>query len=194
MRAVRSRVNTSVVPLVSPATRLLAKVVNATMRPSPDIEGLWEPALASAPPVETLTRSVLGVQDGIGMPFDTHRSRTKMSEAPFESPATSVVAALWNTTNRPSSETPPADAAESASRPAEDTVTRSVNPSSRSRMKPSATPFVSDGTRLLASLLNVTKRPSLDSPPNPQTALASVLLDVRLTRSVLVLPTPASSK
>src|SRR5205814_757207 len=146
----RSWTNTSYAPFVSPATRLLAVLWNATKRPSAERAG---PALESfpwVPPEATLTRSVVPVC----------RSCTNTSVAPLVSPATRLVAALWKATKRP--------AAESAGSlltllpwvPSEATLTRSVLPVCRSWTNTSVAPFVSPATRLVASLWNATKRPS----------------------------------
>src|SRR5205823_240898 len=83
----RSWTNTSVAPFVSPATRLLPVLWNATKRPSAERAG---PALKPF----TLTRSVVAVC----------RSWTNTSVVPFVSPATRLVASLWNATKRPSAE------------------------------------------------------------------------------------------
>src|SRR2546429_563179 len=86
--------NTSYAPFASPATRLVALLWNATKPPSAERAG---PALASFPWVPSeapLTRSVVPVC----------RSWTNTSVAPFVSPATRLVAALWNATKRPSAE------------------------------------------------------------------------------------------
>ena len=84
----RSWTNTSYAPFASPATRLLAVPWNTTKRPSaeraaPELEPFpWFPSEA------TLARSVVPVC----------RSWTNTSVAPFVSPATRLVAVLWNAT------------------------------------------------------------------------------------------------
>src|SRR5207249_4364126 len=90
----RSWTNTSYAPFASPATRLVAVPWNATKPPSAERAA---PALGPFPWVpseSTLTRSVVSVC----------RSWTNTSVAPFVSPATRLVAALWNATKRPSAE------------------------------------------------------------------------------------------
>ena len=67
---------------LSPATRLRASELNATMRPSAEIAGSSLKPLPCPPVDDTLTRSVVPV----------FRSRTKMSSAPFVSPATRLLA------------------------------------------------------------------------------------------------------
>src|SRR5438874_1863622 len=147
----RSWTNTSVAPFVSPATRLLPVLWNATKRPSAERAG---PALKPF----TLTRSVVAVC----------RSWTNTSVARFVSPATRLVAPLWNATKRPSAarartapKRPPLPLSPPAPPPA--TLTRSVLAACRSWTNTSVAPFVSPATRLVAKLSNATKRPSAES-------------------------------
>src|SRR3989338_4733053 len=91
--APRSRTKTSCVPLVSPATKLLANELNTTDRPSAEIPiGRRLSPLPCAPPLDTLTRVVVPVC----------RSWRNVSATPLVSPATSVLATDWNATSRPS--------------------------------------------------------------------------------------------
>src|SRR5437762_12760714 len=60
--APRSRTNTSVRPLVSPGTRLVADDSKATKRPSPLIAGYALVLFACLPALSTLTRSVVPVR------------------------------------------------------------------------------------------------------------------------------------
>src|SRR5262245_45339322 len=126
----------------------------ATSRPSAEIEPApWTPGI-DAPLDVTLTRSVV--------PF--HRSRTKTSSVPFESPGTRPFVVQLKTTNRPSAEMePPYDGA-SPWRPPAPTLTRSVVPLWRSRTKTSTNPFVSPVTRFVAPRQKETYRPSSDKP------------------------------
>src|SRR5438270_261408 len=142
----------SLAPFVSPATRLFANEVNATKRPSAEIDGAKLVSLACGPWESTLTRLVLPVL----------RSRTKTSPAPFGSPATRLLALDRNATNRPSAEIDAAKLSPLACAPWELTLTRLVLPVLRSRTKTSPTPFVSPPTRLLAVESKVTKRPSAE--------------------------------
>ena len=84
----RSRTKTSDVPLVSPATRLLARLSNATNRPSVVIEGLKQFPLPWTAPGPTLTRVIVAVC----------WSRTKMSRKPLASPTVRLLASLSKTT------------------------------------------------------------------------------------------------
>src|SRR5260221_4910282 len=89
--SLRSRMNTSSHPFVSPETRFLAKLVNATKRPSAEIERPSKRLLSSFPcaqPEERLNRSVVPIE----------RLRTKTSVNPFVSPGTRLVAKLANAT------------------------------------------------------------------------------------------------
>ena len=89
----RSWTKMSLVALVSPATRLVARESKATKRPSPLMvaralkKSPWLPALS------TLTLSVVPVW----------RSRTKMSKTPLVSPATRLVASESKAMKRTSS-------------------------------------------------------------------------------------------
>src|SRR5262245_4374768 len=55
---IRSWTKTSLLAFVSPGTRFVARLSNATMRPSRDIETLWLPPLDCVPSEATLTRVV----------------------------------------------------------------------------------------------------------------------------------------
>jgi len=84
----------SIVPLVSPATRLLAKLSKATKRPSAERAGLALKPLPSTPPLSVDTRCISPVC----------KSLTKMSKVLFVSPATRLLASLSKATKRPSAE------------------------------------------------------------------------------------------
>src|SRR5207253_1683861 len=168
----RSWTNTSYAPFASPATRLVAVPWNATKPPSAERAA---PALGPFPwvPSEaTLTRSVVLA----GAPFEravvaAARSWTNTSFAPFGSPATRLVAALWTATKRPSAERAGQLLALLAWVPSEATLTRSVMPVCRSWTNTSVVPFVSLATRSVASLCNATKRPSAESAEPRQAPL-----------------------
>src|SRR5262245_25495871 len=137
-------------------TRLSEKETNATKRPSRLIAGSVPPALAWVPSLATLTRVVTPVR----------RSRTNTSAVPLLSPWTRLDDSDENATKRPSplmlgppmrSRTP---LAPSPCLPLEETLTRSVVPSNRSRTNTSAVRLVSLGTRFSENDENATKRPS----------------------------------
>ena len=90
----RSLTKTSVEPFVSPVTRLLALLWKATRVPSPEIEALMLVPALCAPALSVETRVVVPVP----------RSLTKTSVVLFVSPATRVLALLWNATRVPSAE------------------------------------------------------------------------------------------
>src|SRR6185436_19592667 len=138
------------IPFVSPATRFEAGLSNATKRPSAEIEGEELTEFPCAPPVATLTRSVVPLW----------RSRTKMSGFAFVSPTTRFVAQPVNATNRPSAEIEDSRLKEFPSAPLESTLTRSVVPLSRSCTKLSEFAFVSLATRFVEELTKATTRPS----------------------------------
>ena len=179
----RSWTKMSALPLVSPATRLLARDVNATKRPSALMASIplllfpWVPSLA------TLTRSVVSVT----------RSRTKTSNSSLVSPATRLLASELNATKRPSALMAGKRLCSSPSLPSLATLTRSVVPLSRSWTKTSSSKLMSPATRLLAMDVNATKRPSalmaapLLSPFSWVPSLAT------LTRSVVWAWTPVAS-
>jgi hypothetical protein len=79
-----SRRKTSLNPLVSLATRLVARLENAVKRPSALFHGSWLVLLPSMPLESTLSRIVSPVV----------RSLRKTSPNPFVSPATRLVASL----------------------------------------------------------------------------------------------------
>src|SRR5437667_6450953 len=144
--------------LVSPGTRFVAEEANTTTRPSTLSENPMKPLCASpwAPDEDTDARTVEGVHPAGPL---IHVSRTKTSGTPFVSPATRLVAAERNATNRPSAlmDEPwlfPCS-------PDEDTDARTVEgvhpagaPKHVSRTKVSWAPFVSPATRLVAAELN----------------------------------------
>src|SRR5262249_2372238 len=135
--AARSRTNTSQSAFVSPATRSVAGVENATQRPSAEIEGeVLEPS-AWSPPLEMLARSVVSLW----------RSRTKTSPNPFRSPETRLVAVLTKATLRPSAEIQGHELIEFPCAPPVATLASSVVPLTRSRTKTSSNPFTSPATR-----------------------------------------------
>jgi len=148
----RSWTNTSYVPFVSPATRLVDTLWNATKPPSAERAGAALESFPWVPSEVTLTRSVVPVC----------RSCTNTSVLPFVSPATRLVAVLWNATKRPSAERAAPALAALPSVPSEATLTRSVMPVCRSWTNTSVAPFVSPATRLVAKLTNATKRPSAE--------------------------------
>ncbi len=78
----RSWTNTSVTPLVSPGTRLVASDLNTTKRPLPLIFGCELRPLPCVPSDATLTRSVRPV----------HSSCTNTSAVPLVSSGTRLVA------------------------------------------------------------------------------------------------------
>ena len=83
---------------------------------------------------------------------ETARSWTNTSYAPFASPATRLVAVLWNATKPPSAERTGPALEPFPWVPPEATLTRSVVPVCRSRTNTSVAPFVSPATRLVAVL------------------------------------------
>src|SRR5438034_7885969 len=91
------------------------------------------------------------------------RSCTKMSLTPFVPPGTRLVAYEAKATNCPSAESEGLKLLSLPWVPAESTDTRTVCPVVRSCTKASLTPFVSPGTRLLATEAKVTDRPSAES-------------------------------
>src|SRR5439155_101270 len=112
----RSWTNTSVTPLVSTGTRLVASLEKATKRPSAETAGAKNPAklssFACAPVEDTLTRLVAPVT----------RSWTKMSTAPLVSRPTRLVASLAKATKRPSAEMAGVKLVPFTSAPAEETL------------------------------------------------------------------------
>jgi len=113
------------VPLVSPATKLLAWLTKATYRPSPLIDGALEYEFACPPLLSTLTRVVVPVRV----------SRRKMSAARLVSPATRLLAELTKATYRPSLLIEGALESEFACWPLLSTLPRVVVPFWRSRTK-----------------------------------------------------------
>ena len=93
-----------------------AVLANATNRPSADSAGVRLEPAAWVPSEATLTRTVSPVL----------RSWTNTSEAPFESPATRLLARLAKATSRPSAEIDDTVLLAFAWPPAEATLTRSV--------------------------------------------------------------------
>src|SRR5262245_22204997 len=108
--------------------RLLAVLSNATKRPSNEIVGRRQFALASEPLELTLARSVTPVC----------RSCTKMSVELFVSPATRLLAPLANATYRPSPEIAGWPDPELPGTPLESTLTISVDPVAQSCTKTSS--------------------------------------------------------
>ena len=148
----RSRTNTSSLPLVSPGTRLLASELKATKRPSAEIAGSKLSPLPWTPPGPRLTRWVVPVW----------RSRTNTSSTPLVSPGTRLVASESKATKRPSAEIAGPDAGTVAL----DAARADAHPLGRARLAVAdehvVTPLVSPGTRLLASDLKATNRPSAE--------------------------------
>src|SRR5256885_1385746 len=165
----------SLAPFVSPATRLFANEVNATNRPSAEIDGGKLVPLPCAPWEATLTRLVLPAL----------RSRTNPSPAAFPSPAARLAAPEWKATKGPSAEIGGAKLAPLACAPWELTLTRVVLPVLRSRTKTSPTPFVSPATRLLAVESKVTKRPSAEIARTMLSRLVCAPWELTLTLVVL---------
>ena len=95
----RSRTKTSISPLVSPGTRLLASDSNTTKRPSPLMAGKRLAPLACPPSLATLTRSVAPLL----------RLRTKMSLAELVSPGTRFDESDAKATRFPSDDTAAGD-------------------------------------------------------------------------------------
>src|SRR5262249_5821515 len=102
----RSRTKTSGHPFVSPATRLLAKLLNVTKRPSAEIPGaVNERSLPCVPSDATLTRIVRVPPGSSKTPLPSaSRSCTKVSSLPFVSPGTRLSHWLSKATKRPSAE------------------------------------------------------------------------------------------
>src|SRR5207244_1701178 len=122
---------------------------------------------------------------------ETISSWTNTSYARFASPATRLVAVLWNATKRPSAERAGPALASFPWVPSEAPLTRSVVPVCRSWTNTSVAPFVSPATRLVAKLTNATKRPSAESAGGkaklrrPLLPLPWVPSEATLTRSVV---------
>src|SRR5207244_1459573 len=90
---------------------------------------------------------------------ETISSWTNTSYARFASPATRLVAVLWNATKRPSAERAGPALASFPWVPSEAPLTRSVVPVCRSWTNTSVAPFVSPATRLVAALRDAQTRP-----------------------------------
>ena len=159
----RVRTKISPAPLLSFATRLLAKLVNTTTRPSALIEGLNEKLLAlPAPVLETLTIVVVLVE----------RFRTKTSVLALLSvTAVRLVATLEKATERPSALSVTSNESPFPLVPVRDTLTSVVaGLVPRVRTNTSRTPFVSFGAKSLELLKKPTTVPSalsmgeLDAP------------------------------
>src|ERR1035437_2886850 len=141
----RSRTYTSPVEVPGTAeTRFVAKLKNATYRPSGVMTGvaMVELELPEASNAPTLTRQFV----------PAIKSRTKTSGMPLVSPGTRFDALLMKATYRPSGVMTGSVEAPFADAPFVETLTSVVVPATRSLTKMSVTPFVSFGTRLLASL------------------------------------------
>src|SRR5262249_46660649 len=100
----RSRTKTSVVPFVSPATKFVWSLPNATKRPSADTAGGPRalPPLGCPPSWVRLTTSVAGVHPDTGTPEETQRSRRTMAGS--VAPGAMSDALVRNATQRPSAE------------------------------------------------------------------------------------------
>src|SRR5947208_4873223 len=106
----------------------------------------------------------------------------------FVSSGTRLVAVLTKATTLPSAEIAGKSFLSFAWAPAESTLTRSVVAVSRSRTNTSATPLVSPGTRLVASLSKATNRPSPERAGQNCSMLAAFAcapVESTLTRSVI---------
>src|SRR6185369_15737340 len=104
----------------------------------------------------------------------------KTSVTRFVSCAIRLSALLSKTTKRPSAESDGFPERLSASTPADDTLTRTIAPVTRSWTKMSVESFVSPGTRSSAPVSNATQRPSAESAgniayPSDSAPLASTL-------------------
>src|SRR5436190_2138689 len=135
-------------PLVSPGTRSFAYVLIATSLPSAEIEDT------------TAKRSFGGCNGPVAIVqhsvVPAWRSRTYTLGMPPHAPATRFVATLVKTTHAPASDIDPSMLWSFASMPAVSTLTRSVVAPWRLRTNTSHVAFVSDGTRLVAKLVNAT--------------------------------------
>jgi hypothetical protein len=145
---VRSRTNTSSpAPFGSLTTRSLANEANATILPSPVMDGRPPSSplrpLASPPAVSTLTLVVV--------PALT--SRTNMSESPFPSPGTRSLAAEKNTAREPSAsiaggeEVVPYARTTLFSRTRDVTIRKDCQPAHRRRRERDLVVFVADRAR-----------------------------------------------
>ncbi len=173
----RSFTKTSITPFVSPATRLSARLSNATLVPSGEKNATKLPSPACSPAAFVETRVTAPVT----------RSLTKISYWPFVSPVTRLPAMLSNATFVPSGEKTTPSLRPSPCAPDTSVDTRLTAPVKRSLTKMSDAPFVSSPTRLEASLSNATFVPSGEKtraklPPLPCAPDASV--ETRVTAPV----------
>src|SRR5208283_5066495 len=160
-------------------TRPVAQLKNATNRPSRVMTGVATTGLVllEGGPAPTLTRQFVPAT----------RSRTNTSGMPLLSFGTRFDALLMKATNRPSGVMTGLVEAPFAAPPLVDTLTSVVVPATRSRTKMSVNPFVSLGTRLLASLWKTTNCPLVETWPSMELPLPPpVPLELTLT-SVVVL-------
>ena len=127
-----------------------------------------------APEDVTLSRSIAPVW----------RSYTKTSAQPLVSPGTRLVASLWKATKRPSAETEGKVENASASAPEGPDADADGGAAFRSRRKMSATPLVSPGTRLVASLEKASSEASAEMEKGPAVSSASAPSQARLMRVV----------
>ena len=132
----------SKLPLLSPATRLLARPEKATNRPSAENMGSRLALFAWLPSAAVATRLMAPVC----------RSLTKTSEAPLVSPATRLLARLSKVTNRPSAESTGLKLELFAWLPSAAVEARLMAPVCRSLTKTSKVPLVSFVTRSMAKL------------------------------------------
>ena len=148
---VRSFTNTSARVLVSPATRLLARLVNVILVPSAEISGKKPVSpFPCVPSAAVETRAMAPVV----------RYLTKTSARPLVSPATRLLAVLVKATKLPSrdSEAPVLKPLPSVPSAAVDALT--MAPVVRFLTKMSLLPLVSPATRLVAALWKATIRRS----------------------------------
>src|SRR5688572_3788319 len=122
--------------------------MNATQRPSPEIEGKPESPFAGLSSSATLTSSIAPVV----------RSCTKMSPRPFESPATRLVALLWNATKAPFEETTPPELGPLAAAPVGPLETRIVS-SARANVARTATSTTPSVRRMRCVIVGAPSEP-----------------------------------
>ena len=159
----RSRTKTSLASLVSPGTRLVASDAKATKRPSAEIAGPELSAIAldaARADADPLGRARLAVADedvahAVGVArHQVGGGRAEGDEAPVrrDRRADSCRPLPWA--------------------PPELTLTRRVVPVWRSRTNTSVPSLVSPGTRLVASDMKATKRPSAEIAGSIAVAIA----------------------
>jgi len=179
----RSRRKTSLTPLVSPATRLVATDSNTTYRPSELMAGQPQSPSASAPAVLTLARTVSPVW----------QSWTKISRLASVSPVTRLVARDSKATYRPSPLIAGALETPLPSVPALLTLILVVVPPAMSCRKTSVVPLPSPVTRFVASDGNATYLPSSLRAGWDEASLPSVPELEILTRDMVAAPAMAAS-